>query len=44
VDDEYWKIFEGFPDCSGVAMGMDRLIMALTGRKSIESVLPFSFP
>jgi lysyl-tRNA synthetase class 2 len=31
----------GFPPCSGVAMGLDRLVMALTGRSSIDSVLPF---
>ena len=43
TDDEYWKVFKGFPHCSGVAMGVDRLIMLLAGRKSIESVLPFPF-
>ena len=44
VDHDYWKIFErhGFPRCSGVAMGLDRLIMALTGRSSIDAVLPFA--
>jgi lysyl-tRNA synthetase class 2 len=44
VDHNYWKMFEkeGFPSCSGVAMGIDRLIMALTGKASIGSVLPFS--
>ncbi|MDR0654831.1 MAG: LysR family transcriptional regulator [Treponema sp.] len=31
----------GFPQCSGVAMGLDRLVMALTGRSSIDGVLPF---
>jgi len=38
---DYWKIFENnnFPRCSGVAMGIDRLIMVLTGRSSIDSVL-----
>jgi len=41
VDHDYWKIFRDFPRCSGVAMGLDRLIMALTGRSSIDSVLPF---
>ena len=43
TDDEYWKVFKDFPYCSGVAMGVDRLIMLLAGRKSIESVLPFPF-
>jgi elongation factor P--(R)-beta-lysine ligase len=45
VDDDYWKLFltrnESFPECSGVAMGLDRLIMVLTGRQTIDSVLPF---
>ena len=44
VDDDYWKIFagkNGFPDCSGVAMGLDRLIMILCGRKTLDGILPF---
>ena len=41
VDHDYWKLFEGFPKCSGVAMGVDRLIMALTGKRSIDGVLAF---
>ena len=41
VDYDYWKTFKDFPRCSGVAMGLDRLIMALTGRSNIDSVLPF---
>jgi lysyl-tRNA synthetase class 2 len=30
-----------FPACSGVALGLDRFIMAVTGRSTIDSVLPF---
>jgi lysyl-tRNA synthetase class 2 len=41
VDNNYWKTFEDFPHCSGVAMGLDRLIMALTDRSTIDAVLPF---
>ena len=44
VDHDYWKLFKGethFPPCSGVALGLDRLIMALCGRSTIDSVLPF---
>ena len=43
IDDEYYKTFEDFPKCSGVAMGVDRLIMLLAGQKSIESIIPFPF-
>jgi lysyl-tRNA synthetase class 2 len=39
VDHDYWKIFENFPLCSGVAMGLDRLIMALCGISDIDGVL-----
>jgi lysyl-tRNA synthetase class 2 len=52
VDPDYWKLFlpkpgaDGrkwpFPPCSGVAMGLDRLVMALAGHSTIDGVLPFS--
>jgi lysyl-tRNA synthetase class 2 len=41
VDHDYWKMFENFPRCSGAAIGLDRLIMALTGKTNIGGVLPF---
>jgi lysyl-tRNA synthetase class 2 len=47
VDPDYWRVFapangQGFPRCSGVALGLDRLIMALTGKSSIDAVIPFA--
>lgn len=33
----------GLPNCSGVALGLDRLLMALTKTNSIEQVLSFSW-
>jgi lysyl-tRNA synthetase class 2 len=44
VDADYWKVFNNFPKCSGVALGMDRLIMVLTERSTIDGVLPFPQP
>ena len=31
----------GLPDCAGVALGLDRLLMAMHGKKRIEQVLAF---
>jgi lysyl-tRNA synthetase class 2 len=47
IDGDYWKTFlpdalgRPFPRCSGVAMGLDRLIMVLAGRSTIDGTLPF---
>ena len=41
VDHHYHKHFDSFPACSGVALGLDRLIMAICGKSTIDSVLPF---
>jgi lysyl-tRNA synthetase class 2 len=53
IDGGYWKIFSPrkdqdnitrpFPACSGVALGVDRLIMALCGKSAIDGTLPFPF-
>jgi lysyl-tRNA synthetase class 2 len=42
-DEEFLRLFtEGaFPDCSGAALGFDRLVMALEGIDSIEGVMFF---
>jgi lysyl-tRNA synthetase class 2 len=32
---------QGLPDCAGVAVGVDRLLMAMTGIKDIREVLAF---
>ena len=33
----------GFPDCSGVALGFDRLLMLMLERSSIAEVIPFAW-
>lgn len=35
-------IDHGLPDCSGVALGFDRLVMLAAGQSELDSVLPFS--
>ncbi len=44
IDRNYNMIFNsGFPECSGVAMGIDRLIMLLTDSPDIKGVILFPF-
>jgi lysyl-tRNA synthetase class 2 len=43
--DEYFlaALEEGLPECAGVAMGLDRLLLVLTGAGRLEDVISFSF-
>ncbi len=44
IDRELLRSFAGgFPDCSGVALGMDRLLMVLLGENSLDRVISFPF-
>ncbi len=44
VEESYTEIFDGrFPECSGVALGIDRLVMAITGTKRIQDIISFTF-
>lgn len=43
-DEHFLKALEkGLPDCSGVAVGIDRLLMLRQGQKNIAHVLPFGW-
>ena len=33
---------QGIPDCSGVALGFDRLVMLAAGKRSLDEVMAFS--
>ncbi len=43
VDFRYTDLFNSFPQCSGTALGIDRLVMAVTGADDIKDILPFIF-
>lgn len=36
-------LMAGLPDCSGIAIGLDRLLMIASGRDSIDQVIAFPF-
>lgn len=43
IDLTYPDIFKDFPNCSGVAIGLDRLIMEILGSETIEGVILFPY-
>jgi lysyl-tRNA synthetase class 2 len=44
IDENFLELIEaGFPACSGVALGVDRLLMAFLGKRSIEALIFFPY-
>jgi len=42
MDEHLLAALDEFPDCSGVALGVDRLVMLAVGAKSLEEVMAFT--
>ncbi|GLQ89962.1 EF-P lysine aminoacylase EpmA [Dyella flagellata] len=43
IDEQLLAVLERMPDCAGVAMGIERLLMCLAGTDKIADVLAFPF-
>jgi lysyl-tRNA synthetase class 2 len=43
LDERLLDALPGMPDCAGVALGVDRLLLAMLGREHIADVLAFPF-
>lgn len=42
LDEDFLTALEiGMPNCGGIAVGMDRLLMVLIGEESLDQILPF---
>lgn len=41
VDEEFIRCLSGMPPAGGCALGIDRLLMALTGTVTLDDILPF---
>lgn len=42
-DERLLAVLDGLPDCAGVALGIERLLMAMLGSETIADVLAFAF-
>jgi len=43
LDENLLRALQSLPDCAGVALGIERLLMAMTGSDDIRTVLAFPF-
>jgi len=43
LDENLLTALKGLPDCAGVALGVERLLMAMTGSEDIRNMIAFPF-
>ena len=43
IDEHFLAALDDLPDCAGVALGIERLLMCLAGTDAIADVLAFPF-
>lgn len=43
LDENLLAVLDALPDCAGVALGVDRLLMAMLGTRDIRDVIAFPF-
>jgi lysyl-tRNA synthetase class 2 len=44
LDDPFLAaLAHGLPDCAGVAVGLDRVLLLATGAEELDAVMPFSW-
>ena len=41
IDEHLLAACDAMPRCSGIAVGIDRLLMVITGAKNVQEVIPF---
>ncbi len=42
MPDKFLQALAALPECAGIALGLDRLLMIVTGAQAIEDVIPFT--
>jgi lysyl-tRNA synthetase class 2 len=42
MPDKFLQALAGLPDCAGIALGLDRLLMIVSGAQTLDEVMPFT--
>jgi elongation factor P--(R)-beta-lysine ligase len=41
IDEDFLDAVSNLPNCSGIAIGLDRLLMVALGKKSLSEISPY---